>query len=194
MKYRLDKNELLVELGQWNKFLKRRVHLIACGGTALTLEDIKESTKDVDFIIPNETEYNYLINILKKLGYLQVTGFAWQKENDAFRYDLFPGNKIHTTELLESPLKEGRHKLFKEFSYLYIGILNDYDLIASKLFRGLSIDIKDCLMLVEAHKEDLDFDYLEKHSRELASYDVSEEKIKGVIDYFMEVLKEEKIV
>lgn len=194
MEYRLDKDELLFELGQWNKFLKRKVHLIACGGTALTLAGIKESTKDVDFMVPNEAEYSYLINILKELGYVQKTGFGWQKESDIFRYDLFPGKRIHTTELLESPMIEGNHKLLKEFSRLYIGILNDYDLVASKLFRGLPVDIDDCFMLVEAHKEYLDLEYLEKHSKELASYDVSEDKIIGVINYFMEVLKERKIV
>jgi len=48
MEYRLDKKILLDELGQWNRFIKRKVHLIACGGTALTLLDIKPSTKDVD--------------------------------------------------------------------------------------------------------------------------------------------------
>ena len=48
MEYRLDKNTLLDTLGQWNGFLRRRVHLIACGGTALTLMDVKPSTKDCD--------------------------------------------------------------------------------------------------------------------------------------------------
>lgn len=50
MKYRLNKQTLLDILVQWNAFLKRKIHLIACGGTALTLLDIKQSTKDVDFL------------------------------------------------------------------------------------------------------------------------------------------------
>ena len=50
--YRLDKNELLDNLREWNRYLKRKVHLIACGGTAMTLLGIKASTKDVDFIVP----------------------------------------------------------------------------------------------------------------------------------------------
>jgi hypothetical protein len=58
MKYRLNKLTLtdFLFLGQWNAFLRRKVHLVACGGTALTLMDIKPSTKDVDFIVPVETE------------------------------------------------------------------------------------------------------------------------------------------
>jgi hypothetical protein len=183
----------LFELGQWNFFLKKRVHLIACGGTALTLAGIKESTKDVDFMVPVEKEYDYLISVLKDLGYERVTGFGWQREDDAFRYDLFRGNFIHTTELFESPIIEGRHELLKEFSRIYVGVLNDYDLIASKLFRGLSVDIEDCMMLVEAHKENLDIKHLEAHSKELASYDVSADRIIGVIDHFMELLKERNL-
>lgn len=51
MDYRINKQTLLDVLGQWNGFLKRKIHLIACGGTALTLWDIKPSTKDVDFLL-----------------------------------------------------------------------------------------------------------------------------------------------
>jgi len=57
MDYRLDKHLLLDILGQWNGFAKRKIHLIACGGTAMTLQDIKESTKDVDFIVPVDLEH-----------------------------------------------------------------------------------------------------------------------------------------
>ena len=52
MEYKIDKKALLEILEQWNRFLKRRVHLIACGGTAMTLLGVKASTKDVDFMIP----------------------------------------------------------------------------------------------------------------------------------------------
>jgi hypothetical protein len=41
MEYRLNKEKLLEELAVWNGLLKRRVRLIACGGTALTLLGIK---------------------------------------------------------------------------------------------------------------------------------------------------------
>ena len=68
MEYRLDKDELLFELGQWNSFLKKRVHLIACGGTALTLAGIKESTKDVDFMVPVEKIIGLFDKCIEGLG------------------------------------------------------------------------------------------------------------------------------
>ena len=193
MEYRLNKNTLLDLLGHWNSFLKRKIHLIACGGTALTLLDIKLSTKDVDFIVPVESEYKYLIKTLKDLGYQQTTGSGWQKKGDIYIFDLFPGKRIHTTELLESPLKNENHILFKEFSHLYIGILNDYDLMASKLFRGAGVDFEDCLMLTKARKDKIDIKLFEQHFKEMAMYDISEKLINRHLEEFLDLLREEKI-
>ncbi len=193
MEYRLNKKTLLDELGQWNRFIKRKIHLIACGGTALTLLDIKPSTKDVDFMVPVKSEYKYLIKVLKDLGYEQTTGSGWQNKGDVFIYDIFPGKRIHTTELLESPLEEGKHMLLKKFSHLYVGILNEYDLIASKLFRGTYVDFEDCLMLVKACKEKIDIKRLEQHVKELASYDISEKRIVGNVVNFLNLLRKEKL-
>ena len=191
MDNRLNKQALLDVLEQLNRFFGRKVHLIACGGTALTLMDIKPSTKDIDFIIPIVSEYRYLIRIIKNLGYRQITGSGWQRRGDQFIFDLFIGKRIHTTELLESPLEARNHTLFKEFSHLYIGILNPYDLIASKLFRGTEVDFEDCLMLVKRQKNSIDIKQIDRHFRKLASYDISEKRIIAHIEHFLNLLQEE---
>ena len=98
--YRIDTENLLKTLSIWNSYLQKKVHLIACGGTALTLLAIKESTKDIDLIVPEESEYIYLVKILKELGYKQITQYGWKKD-DGFIFDLYPGNNIYTTGLLE---------------------------------------------------------------------------------------------
>ena len=193
MEYRLNKQKLLDVLVLWNRFLKRKVHLIACGGTAMTLLDVKPSTKDVDFMVPNLVEYNYLIKVLKSLDYEPDTANGWLRKGDIFRFDLFPGKRIHTTELLESPLEPGNHSLLMEYSRLYIGILNEYDLIASKLMRGTGVDFEDCLMLVKARREKIDIERLVSHYRELVSYDISVDRIGVHIDRFIELLREEKL-
>lgn len=193
MEYRLNKWTLLDILGQWNGFLRRKVHLIACGGTALTLLGIKPSTKDVDFIVPNESEHKYLIKIIQDLGYQNVSGSGWNKEGDLLIFDLFAGKIIHTTELLESPLEPGNNEFFKEFSNIYIGILNYYDLIASKLFRGTGVDFEDCLILVKAKRDEIDIERIQEHTKELASYDISPEKVIANLERFIELLKEEKL-
>lgn len=190
MDYRITKNELLKELIGWNIFLRRKIHLIACGGTALTLLNIKPSTKDIDFMVPTDDEYVYLIKTLKDLGYRQVTGYGWSR-GGKFIYDLFCGNKIHTTELLKSPLEEDNHIPYEEYTYIYLGILNFYDLIISKIFRGTYMDFEDCAMLVEANPHEIDLEKFKERFIETASYDVSEADVIRKMEKFLETIKKE---
>ena len=190
MKYRLNRDRLLDTLGEWNRFLKRKVHLIACGGTAMTLIGVKPSTKDVDFMVPKVREHDYLMKQLKALGYKEAAGSGWKREGEDFQFDIFRGNRIHTTELLHSPLEEGRHSILMEFSHLYIGILNDYDLISSKLMRGTRVDFEDCLSLAEARREEIDIERLVRHFHEMVNYDVGEDRLRPNIDHFLVLLRE----
>lgn len=193
MAYRLDKNQLLDTLEGWNHVLKRKIHLIACGGTAMTLLGVKPSTKDVNFMVPEVTEYEYLTQRLRALGYKQVTGFGWERPGENFQFDLFRGNRIHTTELLESPLGTGRNTILIEYSHLYIGILNEYDLISSKLMRGARVDFEDCITLVAANKTKIDLNRLTEHFYAMVIYDVAEDRLKPNIERFLELLRENKL-
>ncbi len=188
MEYRLNKDQLLAVLEEWNRFLKRKVHLIACGGTAMTLSGVKPSTKDVDFMVPNIQEHHYLIKQLRALEYEQVTGFGWKRAGEIFQFDIFRGNFIHTTELLTSPLEKDGNRPLKEYSHLYLGVLNDYDLISSKLMRGTRVDFYDFQSLAEAHMTDLDIDRLIAHFNELVSFDIAEERLRPHMQYFIELL------
>jgi hypothetical protein len=190
MRYRTEKESLFGEIAAWNEFLGRQVRLIACGGTALTLLGVKDSTKDVDLMVPDEGEYDYLLNILKRLGYTSVTGAGWARGN-SFVFDLFRGNRIHTTELLESPLKDGNHILLKEYSKIYLGILNFYDLIISKLFRATSVDFDDCLMLVKAKRHEIHLGRLHERYRRTALYDITQKKVMRNYESFIKLLKKE---
>ncbi|OGS38339.1 MAG: hypothetical protein A2551_04085 [Elusimicrobia bacterium RIFOXYD2_FULL_34_30] len=192
MNNRIDKQGLLERLAIWDGFLKKKINLIACGGTAMTLLGIKDSTKDIDLLVPESTQYDYLLNILKQLGYKSVTGNGWAREGD-FVFDLFKGKSIHTTELLESPLKKDRHIFVAELNHIYFGALNYYDLIISKIFRSSSIDIEDCKTLVKAKKNEIEFKSLKKLYYETAAYDISEYKVIEYFKSFIEILKKEGI-
>ena len=152
----------------------------------MTLLNVKESTKDVDFIVPEISEYRYLISMLKDLGYTNIRGAGWQRSGEIFIFDLFQGKSIHTTELLESPLLEGRFSVYEQLSRIDILILNDYDLISSKMMRGSSVDFEDCLALLTAHKDEIDLGKLRTHFYELAQYDISEDRIKRNIDVLLQ--------
>jgi hypothetical protein len=188
MNNRANKEILLARLADWDSFLKKRVRLIACGGTALTLLNIKPSTKDIDFIVPDIGEYEYLVRTLNQLGYECVSGSGLRRGDD-FVFDLFRGPRVHTTELLESPLEPENHILIKEFSYIYLGVLNFHDLLISKLFRGTSADIEDCLALMRQEGNEVDIQVFEQRFRETASYDTSEERVIKNLEYFLSLIK-----
>jgi len=188
MEYRIDKEGVLEKIVVWDSFLKRKVHLIACGGTALTLLGVKASTKDIDLMVPDLNEYEYLIKQLKQLGYRAASGWGWAR-GDGFVFDLFRGKLVHTTELLESPLEEGNNTLIKEFSHIYLGALNYYDLIISKLFRATALDLEDCLSLMKAKIKDIELELLVKRFKETASFDVSEDKVNKNLEHFLKIIK-----
>ncbi len=192
MEYRLNKVGLLGNMSMWNSFLKRKVHLIACGGTALTLIGVKDSTKDIDFVIPIEKEYDYLINILKNLGYRNTSGVGWSRKEE-YTFDLFRGNKVRTTELLESPLEKGNNILLKEFTYIYVGILNYYDIIISKLFRGTGVDFEDCLGLVKFKREDINLEVLKRRFLKTSSYETAQDRVNKNLDSFLRLIMKEGI-
>lgn len=135
MNLTIDKTALLNTLSIWNRYLKRKVQIIACGGTALTLLNLKESTK------------------------------------------------------LESPLEPGNHIPFIEFSSIYLGILNYYDLIIAKLFRYTPVDIDDCLILLKEKKEEINIEKLKPRFYETSSCDISDEKNRKNFKSFLEFLK-----
>ncbi len=193
MEYRIDKAGLLDRISAWDSFLKRKVHLIACGGTAMTLLEIKASTKDIDLIVPNEDEHKYLLNILQQLGYKSKSGWGWARD-DGFIFDLFRGNSVHTTQLLESSLKKGNNVLIKEFNHIYLGVLNHYDIIISKLSRGTAVDNDDCLALLKSKKSEIDLVKLEKRFLETASYDVSEGVMISNWKHFLKLAKKEGLL
>lgn len=188
--YRLGKNELLKILEEWNRLLPGRgkVHLIACGGTALTLLGYKESTKDVDFLVPDEREYTRLIQFLESAGYKQVSGDGWMREGERIIYDLYKGKRIFTTELLDSPLEGGRHRKILELTKIYLGVLNPIDWIITKMFRGTTVDRQDCIAW--AKNESIDLKKLEERFKETAKYDTSEEKVLGNLKVILDDLRE----
>lgn len=178
---RIDKTELLDLIGEWDKYVKGKVHLVACGGTALTLQDLKPSTKDVDFMIPDIKQYAAFVRMLKSLGYRMASGSGWSRDTRII-VDLYTQNKIHTTELLESPLEEGNHSVLMKLKRLTVSVLNDYDLVISKVFRASSVDYEDCELLIRSRGGRFDFNILKERYKETASYDINPKRMMSQLD------------
>lgn len=191
--YRTDRKRLESILNTWPEFIKKQVRLVACGGTALTLLGIKESTKDVDFMVPEEDEYKDLIMGLTLIGYKQVTGYGWRSPSDNLVFDFYCGKSIFTTELLESPLDKGNSTKWKFFKNIEIFILNPYDLIISKMFRGDAVDVEDSLALIQSAPESVNLEKLLKRYQDTATYGINEEKLIKNFGYLMVGLKESSL-
>jgi hypothetical protein len=192
IKYRLSANDLLDTLDNWNSLMNFRVSLIACGGTAMTLLKIKDSTKDIDFTVPVEKEYERLMKFLRDLGYEEQGGGLAHDDDPNFIYQFWCGNKVFTTNLLHSPLEPGKHIMVKRWSHIYLGALNLTDLIITKMFRGTPVDRDDCIAAFASGRVNAE-QLLERYS-EAARYDLNPEKVMKNFVYLAEGLRELELI
>lgn len=185
MEYRITADQLKSTLASWDVLLpgRGRIHLVACGGTALSLLGYKESTKDVDFLVPHEKEYERLVKFLTRAGYVRVTGEGWKRPDEAIQYDLYLGKRVFQTELLDSPLEGKGHQRMWEGNKIHLSVLNAADLIITKLFRGTEQDVEDCLTLLT--HEAVNLRALEARYRETARYEISEERVIKNLEHFL---------
>ena len=192
MEYRIKSEDLFGVLSAWDEVMagRTKVHLIACGGTALTLLGFKESTKDVDLLVPNLNEYKRLVTFLKQAGYQQSTSYGWRRPEETVIYDLYAGNRVYQTELPDSPLKRGGNQKIREWKKIYLGVLNPIDLIITKMFRGTPVDLEDCLALLR--KEKVSLKTLKQRYEETAKYDVSETRALKNLGLLLKRYHEEK--
>jgi hypothetical protein len=179
-------------LDNWDSLMNFRVHLIACGGTALTLLKIKDSTKDIDFIVPEENEYQRLMKFLKRLNYGDKGGGLAHEDDPNFIYQFWCGNRVFTTDLLDSPLEEDKHILIKKWTHIYLGALNLIDLIITKMFRGDQVDRNDCIAAFasgQVNPEEL----LDRYS-EAARHDLNPEKVMRNFASLAEDLSKKQLI
>lgn len=191
-RYRLSVEDLLATLDNWDSLMNFRVRLIGCGGTALSLLKIKDSTKDIDFTVPVVREYERLMKFLRDLGYEEKGGGLAHDDDPNFIYQFWCGNKVFTTNLLDSPLEPGKHIMVKRWSHIYLGALNLTDLIITKMFRGTPVDRDDCIAAFATGKVKAE-KLLERYS-ETARYDLNPEKMMKNFVYLAEGLRELKLI
>jgi len=191
-KYRISGSALIETIDNWERLINFKVNLIGCGGTALTLLEIKDSTKDVDFIVPVAKEYERLMKFLRALGYKEKGGGFAHPDDPFFLYQFWCGNRVFTTDLLDSPLDPGKNIPIKRWRHIYLGALNLQDLIITKLFRGTQVDLDDCMAAFE--KSGMDPEELLKRYSEAAKYDLNPEKMMQNFISFADILLERGLV
>ncbi|WP_067957038.1 DUF6036 family nucleotidyltransferase [Nitrosopumilus sp. Nsub] len=132
----LDKSQLVEFLEVLGEELFREITLVAVGGTALTLLDLKSSTMDVDFTIPHE-------------DYEEFTK-AEKATPHGFEIDKWKGGMVFSTMLPEDYLTNSIPlKLNLENIKLYA--LHPLDIVITKIGRLNDRDIQDIETCIKKH-------------------------------------------
>jgi hypothetical protein len=136
----LDKGRLFDFLDELDKeFSKkgRKVTLVAVGGTAMTLLDLKLSTLDVDFTVPGE-DYSSVDLVLKMLS-------------PGFKIDIWQDGAVFSQFLPQDYLVKSI-KIKTDFSSLQLRALHPLDIIVTKIGRLNDRDIQDIEVCIKQFK------------------------------------------
>lgn len=144
--------------------LDREIELFAMGGTAMVLKNIKEATKDTDFLTASDYQ---TINELFRLAGLREKDPSklcniWYLGDK--RIDLFYDEFIMGITLQDDWKEMSEH--IRDIGKLKLYILNWYDIIITKIARSEPRDIEDILTILKTQK--IDFKALKKRYYKLA--------------------------
>jgi hypothetical protein len=122
-----DKSALLDFLEVINEGLPKKITLVAAGGTAMTLLDLKPSTIDIDFTIPS-SDMPEFEQALKN----NPTGYKVDRWADGYVFC-----QSLPDDYLDKSVK------IKEFSQISLRALHPVDIIVTKIGRLNQRDIQD---------------------------------------------------
>lgn len=188
--YRINAEGLLAELRIWGEDLPSSVRLVACGGTALTLLNLKASTKDIDFLVPDIDEYEILTRYFRSLGW-RTWDFHWQRPGGEFIFDVFRGRVVYVTELLDDPLLPGQHVPIGRYGRVELSALNLLDVACTKLVRCTGVDLDDCLEIMRTGQ--VDPNLLARRFQEYSLYGLNEGDFKTNLEVFANRMSESGI-
>ena len=122
-----DKTALIEFLEVLNGDITKKITLVAVGGTAMTLLDLKSSTIDIDFTIPS-SDIKEFEQVLKN----NPPGYKVDKWTDGCVFC-----QTLPKDYLEKSIK------IKEFSHISLRALQPVDIIVTKIGRLNDRDLQD---------------------------------------------------
>lgn len=180
--------QLLELIEEIDPYVTTSVKLIAVGGTAMTLQGLKDSTIDVDFNIPNQAEYEHFKKTLEKIGFKNIRPGGMNLKvisPNGIILDIFSENYIFCVKLVE-PINSVEIRKFKKIE---VRAINPYDLIITKTARSDTRDYDDITSL--ATNITLDYDYLFKRYRDCMTDSMVNQAPQLILD-ILEYLKNKK--
>jgi len=171
----LDKQQLIDFLEEIEKELKRKIILVAVGGTAMTLLNLKASTIDVDFTIPRKDfgEFKRALDIVPH----------------GFKVDLWNDGMVFSQFLPEDYLDKSR-KIRTNLKMIDLRALDPIDIVVTKIGRLIGRDKDDISECIKKFK--LTKSVIKKRAKQIeyaGNEEVYEINLKSVLKNFSEYQK-----
>ena len=124
---KLNKNELFDLLKIFDEEAEKSMRLVAVGGTAMTLLDLKPSTRDIDFTVPSDdkSEFYRIRNTIPH----------------GYKIDVWTNGGIFCVTLPPDYLDRSRD--IASYKYIQLKALHPVDIVVSKIARMEPHDIED---------------------------------------------------
>lgn len=132
----LDKTLLLDFLETLDDELSRRITVVAVGGTAMTLLDLKPSTIDIDFTVPS-SDFPEFRKVLTNLPH-------------GFKVDLYSDGMVFSQALPDDYLEKSID--ITNFKHIHLKALHPVDIVATKIGRLNGRDLQDIEACIQKFK------------------------------------------
>jgi len=138
----LDKEVLFNLLKNFDEEAKEKITLVAVGGTAMTLLDLKVSTLDIDFTVPrsDKPEFDRVRNSVPH----------------GFKIDVYTDGAVFCTTLPDDYID--RSSEIRNFNRILLRALHPVDIVVTKIGRLSDRDIQDieaCISRCNIKKEEI---------------------------------------
>jgi len=164
---RFGRNYIETELNRIAEHLQTDVDAYLIGGGAMSLRNLKDTTKDIDLVVANEESFSRLMGTLQELGYEEVTDLGDEydklgarhcvRNEEGCQLDLF--HRQIADKLFFSDGMQARSEVFLSTQYLSVGLVSLEDIFLFKSVAERPDDIGDMATLIQTG---LDFEAIEQ--------------------------------
>ena len=150
-----DRKYIEKELSIIDKHLKSTIAVYILGGGAMSFNDLKAATKDIDIVVRTENESRQLLNALYKSGYKNIEHIdpiyqrmktrAIIENTDGFRWDIFVNTVCCGLTLSKTMMS--RSNLFKRLPNMIIYLVSPEDIFIFKAVTSRPRDREDMFTL-----------------------------------------------
>ena len=135
--------------------LKRKIKCFVIGGSAMLYYKLKDATKDIDIVLPNEKDREYILKFMKNLGYTERNSkilyinkknvpILLQREQN--RFDLF--NQVIINLRFSNEMAD-RSNIVYEYANLIVNVVSPEDIIILKCATDRAGDRLDAASIIK---------------------------------------------